>query len=138
METVIADTGPLVAYFDRREPHHEWVCSALKEWSEPMVTCDAVLAETAFVLSRKGQPPDVVFSLLTEGLVTLGFDTAKNHRELAALMRAYRNVPMSVADASLVRLSELRRDSVVFTLDRDFLVYRRHGRQRIPLLAPFV
>ncbi len=137
METVIADAGPLVAYFDRGELHHEWVCSVLQKMTKPMVTCDAVLAETAFVLSRKGQHADMVFSLLTEGLVTLGFETAKHHRELAALMRVYRDVPMSLADASLVRMSELNRDSVLFTLDRDFRVYRRNGRQRIPLLAPF-
>lgn len=138
METIIADAGPLVAYLDKGEEHHEWVCSALAELSEPMLTCDAVLVETAFVLSRKGKSPEIVFKLLEEELVTAAFEISRHRRELTALMQTYRGVPISVTDACLVRMSELHRASVVFTLDRDFLIYRRHGRQRIPILAPFV
>ena len=138
METIIADTGPLVAYLDQEEEHHEWVRATLTELSEPMLTCDAVLVETAFVLSRKGLPAELAFKLLAEELVTTSFEIVQQRRELVALMRSYRGVPMSVTDACLVRMSEVHRSSVVFTLDRDFLIYRRNGRQRIPLLAPFV
>ena len=138
MEAIIVDTGPLVAYLDRREEHHEWVLATLRELTEPLLTCDAVLIEAAHVLNRKGQPTDLVFSLMTEGLIKPCFEITKHWRELATLMRTYRAVPMSVTDACLVRMSEVQRSSVVFTLDRDFLIYRRNGRQRIPLLAPFV
>ena len=137
METIIIDAGPLVAYLDKSEQHHDWVSSLLKELSEPMLTCDAVLVEAAFVLGRKGLAPEKTFSLLTEELVTPRFEMAQHRQELMALLRSYRDVPISLTDACLIRVSELHRASVVFTLDRDFLVYRRNGRQRIPLLAPF-
>ena len=137
MAAVIVDTGPLVAYLDGNEQHHAWVRAQLQALDEPMLACDAVLVEASFVLGRRGHPLDKVFGLLQGEVISLAFDTAKHWRALRGLAHSYRNLPMSLADACLVRMSELHRDSVVFTLDRDFLVYRRNGRQKIPLLAPF-
>ena len=62
--------------------------------------------------------------------------TAGRLEAFEELLRRYRNVPMSLADACLVRLSELYGDCAVLTLDSDFRIYRRHGRQVIPVLAP--
>ena len=87
METIIADTGPLVAYLDQEEEHHEWVRATLAELSEPMLTCDAVLVETAFVLNRKGLPAELAFKLLAEELVTTSFEIVQQRRELTTLMR---------------------------------------------------
>jgi hypothetical protein len=64
------------------------------------------------------------------------FQASSHVRSLAALIAKYSNVPMSLADACLVRMTELHEDSVVMTLDGDFLIYRRHGRQAIPVLMP--
>jgi len=137
MAAVIADTGPLVAYLDGDEQQHTWARTQIETLDEPMLTCDAVLVETAFVLRRRGHPLDKVFGLLQSEMVTLSFDMAKHWRALHGLARSYKDLSISLADACLVRMSELHHDSVVFTLDRDFLVYRRNGRQKIPLLAPF-
>jgi predicted nucleic acid-binding protein len=69
-------------------------------------------------------------------VLKVGVDFNHERGALRSLMRKYRGVPMSLADATLVRLSELHRDCHVFTLDEDFHVYRRHGNQAIPVLMP--
>ncbi len=137
MAALITDTGPLVAYLDLREENHAWVKSRFEELTTPLYTCESVLAESAFLLARKGHAPTRVFDLLETGVVVLGFDLNAYWKDVRRLLRLYSDQPMSVADACLVRMSELHRESVIFTLDRDFLIYRRNGRQKIPLLAPF-
>jgi predicted nucleic acid-binding protein len=134
--TVIVDTGPLVAFFDRDEEHHQWVREQTKHLAPGFVTCEAVMAETAYLLRRAGIEPETLLSLVQRGLITLPFRLEEEIPAVAHLLRRYRNVPMSLADACLVRLSELYNDCVVLTLDSDFRIYRRHGRQVIPVLAP--
>ena len=70
------------------------------------------------------------------GVVQVPFQFASDHRRVMQLMHTYRNVPMSLADACLVRMSELYPDAPVFTLDKDFLVYRRNKRQQISTIMP--
>ena len=137
MSRVIVDTGPLVAYFDRDSAHHGWVRERFQELSDPLVTCQPVLTEVLFLLKRGGLDPDLVLSLVERGDLTCGFDVRGEIAPLRKLLRKYRDLPATLADVCLVRMSELWRDSAVLTLDRDFLVYRRHARQVIPLLAPF-
>ncbi len=134
---VIVDTGPLVAYFNRRDEHHDW---AVKRWStlfDPVLTCESVISEAAFLLREDGLDLDKLWFALERGVVRVQFDFSAHQADLLKLLRKYRDVPMSVADACLVRLSELWDRSVIFTTDEDFSVYRRHGRGLIPLIAPF-
>jgi len=135
-ETVIMDTGPLVAFFDRDEEHHQWVREQTKRLEPGFVTCEAVMAEAAYLLRRAAVEPEVLLNLIQRQLITLPFRLEEEVQAVARLLRRYRNVPMSLADACLVRLSELYSDCTVLTLDSDFRVYRRHGRQVIPILAP--
>lgn len=86
---------------------------------------------------RRGLPPERFFQLLRRGLVEIRFDMAGEWERVEALMAAYHDRPMSLADACVVRMCEQARDGMVFTLDRDFLIYRQHGKREIPLLAPF-
>ena len=101
-----------------------------------MLTCEPVLTEAAFLLKREGHDADPVFELLKRGVIRIALDIEKELEDLRALMRRYRNRPMSLADACLVRLSEIHSDAEVFTLDSDFRIYRRHGNKVIPVLMP--
>ena len=94
------------------------------------------MAETAYLLRRARVEPEALLSLIQRGLITLPFRLEEEVQAVTQLLRRYRNVPMSLADACLVRMSELHTRSRVFTLDSDFRIYRRHGRQVIPVLAP--
>ncbi len=132
----LLDTGPLVALIDQRERHHEWAVEAFAAVGPELLTCEAVLAETGFLLRSR---PDLFDALLLEVEAgRLGVEAmAREVGRLRQLVRKYRSVPMSFADACMVRLSELHRAAQLMTLDRDFELYRRDGRGVIPLVAPW-
>jgi uncharacterized protein len=136
IDRVLVDTGPLIALLDRRDEHHAWVEAQLAEIVPPMLTCEAVLTEACHLATRMGLGPQAALELLERGVVRLAFDLHDNFVPVSSLVRRYAHVPMSLADACLVRLSELVGDSVVFTLNSDFRIYRRHRRQKIPLVIP--
>jgi len=135
---VLVDSGPLVAVLNRRDSHHSWAKRELANLTDPLVTCEAVLSEAFFLLSRIRNGISTLIELLHEGLVfgDSNFSFAKEPGEILRHLERYSAVPMSFADACLVRMCELE-DSIVFTADRDFLIYRRHRRQPIPLISPF-
>jgi hypothetical protein len=83
-----------------------------------------------------GGDPATIAALTAKGVFRLSPVLAEEADAVVQLMRRYRNVPMSLADACLVRLSEIVPDAVVFTLDADFRIYRRRGRAVIPVLMP--
>lgn len=132
----LIDTGPLVAYLNRADRYQEWARSRLAELSPPLLTCEAVLAETCFILAKYPGGQAAVLELLTRGAVRIDFDLQRELEPVSRLIARYANVPISLADASLVRMSEIHSDSAVLTLDSDFRIYRRHGRQVIPLITP--
>ena len=101
-----------------------------------MLTCEPVLTEAAFLLKREGREADPLFELLERGVIRIALNLQEEGADLRALMHRYRNRPMSLADACLVRLSELHTNAEVFTLDSDFRIYRRHGNKVIPVLMP--
>jgi predicted nucleic acid-binding protein len=138
MTAWLLDTGPLVAFFDRSDAAHEW---AEEQWSVapvPMVTCEAVLAEAAYLLrEHAGLPTARILALFERGIITAPFRLEEHAGPVARLLEKYHDQGMQLADACLVRISELKRDSRVFTLDkREFRVYRRFERQVIPLVTP--
>jgi predicted nucleic acid-binding protein len=134
--TTIVDTGPLVALLNRRESHHEWVKAQLAEASPPLLTCDAVLAEAAYLLRDIDRGAQGLMGLVKRGMLRPAFRMDEQADAVGRLMQRYVDVPMSLADACLVRMTELHAGGVVLTLDGDFLVYRRHGRQVVPCLLP--
>ncbi len=77
-----------------------------------------------------------VFEFLAAGLLVVRFSILEEHKYLAKLVAKYQDLPMSLADACLVRMAELTPDATVLTLNRHFHTYRLHGRQRIPTLMP--
>jgi predicted nucleic acid-binding protein len=133
----LLDTGPLVAALDRRESHHRWATGIFEELREPMWTCGAVLSETSFLLDQ--YPPAVarLRGLVLDGVIRPVTEDAPLWNRALALMERYANVPMSFADACLVALAESTPGARLFTLDRDFLIYRQHDDKPLTLLAPF-
>lgn len=133
MTAAIVDAGPLIALFDRRDPWHAWAVELFQGHTEARLTCDAVITEAMYFL---GDAALVLAEGLERGIVQSSFTLTGNLPRVRWLMARYASVPMSFADACLVRMSELRSDTVIWTIDSDFTVYRRHGRQRIPTLMP--
>ena len=133
---VLLDTGPLVSFLADKAEYGEWVREEWRHLHPPLLTCEPVLTEAAFLLTREGADTDPLFALLERGVVRVAVRVDAEQADLRTLMRRYRNRPMSLADACLVRLSELHGGSRVFTLDADFRIYRRHGNKVIPLLMP--
>ena len=133
----LVDTGPIVAFCNARDAMHGWTLDSFASISDSIVTCESVISEACFLLKRSGGNVDAVFEMIERGALRIQFDLAAEATRIRQLMKRYADLPTSLADACLVRLSELIPDSRVMTLDRDFTVYRRHGRQSIPLLAPF-
>ena len=129
----IADTGLLVAFANRRDAHHDWAVSVAREVEAPLLTCEAVLAEAAFHLRDTA----LVLRFVDAGFVRLAFSCEAHLGALAALAQRYADRAPDLADLCLVRMSELYPDHVVVTVDRaDFRVFRRNGREVIPLLCP--
>jgi uncharacterized protein len=136
IEAVILDTGPLVAFLHSNEQHHAWVVAQLKSLPPRFLTCEAVLTESCFLLGFAPRAMEQIDEWLERGVIQMPFQFLPERQRVMRLMRAYRNVPMSLADACLVRMSELYPGMPVFTLDKDFRVYRRNGRERIEAILP--
>ena len=128
----IADTGFLVAFAARRDRHHAWAAELATSVTEPLLTCEAVLAEASFQL----ESVQLVLSMVTEGLVRTAFDAGEHTDRLARLARKYGDRRPDLADLCLVRMSELHPRHPVITVDADFRVYRRNGREAIPVIMP--
>ena len=133
---VILDTGPLVALLNRDDRHHQWAMDQWAQLAPPLLTCEAVLAEACFLVRRFPGGQAAVMDLVRRGILDLSFRLLEETDVIARLLKKYQDVPMSLADACLVRMVERYAEGVVFTLDSDFSIYRKNGRQTIPTLMP--
>ncbi len=131
--TLIADTGPLVALFDRGDAYHDWAKRGLGRVSERLVTSESVVSEVLFLLAGLRRSRAAFLGFWGEGGLRVAVEANRDPESLVALLSKYADIPMSLADASVVRLSELNPDAKVWTLDTDFKIYRRFGRRVIPL-----
>jgi len=102
----------------------------------PLLTCESVVSEACFLLDQTAAGSAAVFQMLERKAIAIQFRLDEHVKEVQALRAKFADVPMSVADASLVRMAEQRNRSAVLTLDADFKVYRKYGRHVIPLLLP--
>lgn len=136
MTSVIIDTGPLVALLNRRERLHSWASEILDTIEPPIFTCDPVLSEACFLLQDVIGGQDAILELVSRGIVRSDFRVASEIDSLRVLMKKFGDVSMSLADACLVRMTELDQQSVVLTLDSDFRIYRRNRRQVVPTITP--
>jgi uncharacterized protein len=132
----IVDTGPLVAFFDRAQRHHRWVAERLEELEAPLLVCEPVLTEVMYLLARYRRGQDALFDLLQNGALNIAFQIDEHVGALRRLLQKYRDTPMSLADACIVRMAEIHERHAVLTLDADFSVYRKHGRIPLTLIYP--
>lgn len=129
----ILDAGPLIAAINRDDAHHRWARETLEHLGAPFYSCAEVIAEAAALTGK----PTAIVEMIQSKEIILAFDLAEQTAGVLALLRKYGDQRMDLADACIVRMAELMRDSRVVTLDRaDFGIYRRNGRELIPLIAP--
>ena len=133
---IIADTGPLLALFHDRDANHHWALNRYREFREPLLTTEGVLVEALHLLRKVPGAGADLLELWQRGFLNASFSAESEKASLVKLMRRYADVPISFVDASLVRLAEIYAHSQVWTVDGHFRVYRRNGRQVIPLIAP--
>ena len=132
--SVLVDASFLVALLLGRDRNHAWSVTEAARHAPPWQACESVLSEAYFLLGRRGRP--VLSELLGRGAVVVSFRFSQEQEAVLGLMRKYADVPMSLADACLVRMAEKNDATVVFTTDSDFRTYRKNGRQVIPLIIP--
>lgn len=131
---LLVDAGFLVALLSRRDSHHAWAVTQATQHPPPWRCCEAVLSEAFHLLGKRGTP--ALSALLRRRVVLVNFDLNDNLESVLRLLQKYADVPMSLADACLVRMTEILSDPVLLTTDSDFRVYRRHSRQVIPCVMP--
>jgi predicted nucleic acid-binding protein len=126
----------LVAYFDRREVHHDWAVAQMDAFEPPLLVNEPVLTEAHYLLRRHPEATDALIALVERDVLRVAFHLGDHIAEVRGLVRKYRDVPMSLADACIVRMAELNEGHVILTLDSDFSVYRKAGRDPLPLAMP--
>jgi len=132
--SVLVDAGFLVALLNRRDEHHPWAAAQAERFPPPWATCEAALSECFYLLTPAGAP--ALIALLSRRSVTPALDLGRHLRPVLSFLQKYADVPISLADACLVRMSETLGESVLLTTHGDFRIYRRHGRQVIPCVMP--
>ena len=132
----IADSGVIVAYLDKRDEHHRWTLEQIKTLPAPYSVCESVITESCFLLSHLHNGKKNVLAMLKAGFLTIDFSLSNEIEAVENLMQKYETVPLSLADACLVRMSKLIDNSSVFTLDSDFHIHRKNGKNKIPLIIP--
>ena len=131
---VLVDAGFLVALLSRRDFHHRWAVQQASENPPPWHTCEAALSEAFHLLGERGAPG--LSAMLLRRAVIAVFNLDQSLEAVLTLLRKYASVPMSLADACLVRMCETVADPVILTTDSDFRIYRRHSRQVVPCIVP--
>jgi len=135
---VILDTGPLVAAINQQDTYHQWTVEQLKQIRPPLLTCEAVISEACFLLRSHSHGVRAVFEWLCNSTIQLPFCLNKETEAVQQLITKYADVPISLADACLVRMSEIYPKHLILTLDSDFRIYRKHGKKIIKTIMPDV
>ncbi len=133
---IIADTGVIAALLNPKDQWREWTVNQWRQLPAPFLTCEAVIVEACFLLQHTQDGEQDILSLVESGILQIDFSLSAEALAIKTLMQKYKDVPMSLADACLVRMSELIDNSTVFTLDSDFHIYRKSGKQKIDLIIP--
>jgi predicted nucleic acid-binding protein len=133
---MLLGTGPLVAFISPRDRFHEW---AVAQWATsglPLLTCEAVITEACFLLRNVYRGEEEVMNLLETQILHISFSLDNEVATIRQLLSRYQSVPMSLADACLVRMTELYPESLLLTLDSDFTIYWKNQNQPIALIQP--
>ena len=132
LKPVIIDASALIAVLSKADQWHRFAARAFTALPKPFITCESVISECCFMLNPARRRE--TFQMIRDGIIQVDFSLSDEVERIEHLMAKYDSVPMSLADACLVRLSEIF-GSPIFTFDGDFGIYRRHGKQPIPILG---
>jgi uncharacterized protein len=132
--STIVDTSFLVTLLNRNEVNQQWADGVARKHPPPWTTCEAVISETFHLL--RSDRAAAFAALLRRGAIAASFRFGSSTEEILDLMQKYADVPMSFADACLVRMTEIFPDPILLTTDSDFRIYRRHSRQTVPCMLP--
>ncbi len=138
---IIADTGFFLAYLDKADQYYDWAVSIAQSHKPPFYTCEAVIAEAAYMLSSRTDVRAVarLLDLLEAGLVKIDFRVENHTSRVITLLQRYENVPIDYADACIVVMAEQEkyREHIILTVDdNDFRIYRRNGREALTIDTP--
>ncbi len=134
MKPVLLDTGVVVALLDRSERYHAHCVAVLAELEQPLVTCEAVITESCYLLRRLTGACETILDNIAKGAFLVPFQLSESAPALRATMRKYSDLPADFADACLIQLAEQLHTGDILTLDRDFELYRWSRSQRFHLL----
>ena len=134
---IILDTGPLVAYLNQGDKYHGWAKKRFQEIAPPILSCQAVISEACFLTRNISQGREAILEMIERNLIQTEFNLNIEAKAIRQLIIKYQNVPMSLADACLVRMAELYEGGKILTLDSDFTVYRKNKNSVLSCLTPF-
>jgi predicted nucleic acid-binding protein len=133
----LLDTGVIVALFDSSERKHSACATALEAVSVPLVTCEAVIAESCYLLRKLPGAAGTVLENVAKGAFQLPFQLSRDAESIQRIFRRYRDREVDLADACLVHLANELRTGEILTLDRDFEIYRWGVNKCFQPLIPF-
>jgi len=136
IEPIIADTGVIVAFLSKKDQWREWTHQQMRNLPIPFLTCEAVITEACYLMRKTPNGKQDVLKIVADGVLQIKFSLAEEANAVKALIDKYNDVPMDFADACVVRMSELIENSVVFTIDDDFRIYRKNDKEKISLIIP--
>lgn len=131
---VLVDAGFVVALLSKRDTYHRWAASQASDFPPPWSTCEAALSEAYHLLGERGV--SAVCAMLRRRALVVRFQIAEHLEPVTKLIEKYSHIPMGLADACLVRMTEILADPLILTTDQDFRIYRRHSRQVVPCVTP--
>ena len=134
--SIIIDTGVLIAFLMPKDKFHDWAVFQLSQVTTPVITNEAVITEACFLAQRIHNGQETILKLIEQGHITIPFILNQEIESVANLMQRYASVPMSLADACLVRMNEIYENSLILTIDSDFQIYRKHRNQNISVIMP--
>ena len=135
MKPTLLDTGVIVGLLDRSEAHHARCVTALEGLEGPLVTCEAVIAESCYLLRGLPGAAETVIENVERGIFQIPFQLSSSAQRVRNVMRKYRDQPMDLADACLVQLADELNTGDILTLDRDFESYRWRKTRPFHLLV---
>ena len=136
MKSAIADTGFIVALLDRHDKFHPWANACFAKYDPPYRVCEAVLTEATHLVMREKYHPSHVLDFVDNGTFLLDFDLELEFAKVSRFMQTYADQYPDLADACVVRMSELYPRATVLAVDSDFYVYRREDGSAVPVDMP--
>lgn len=134
MKKILIDSGPLIALFDSSDRYHHETMDFIKNNKYPLITTLASITETLHLLDFNRNAQIDFLEWIRRGAVEIYNIENSDFKRLKELTEKYRDLPMDFADSCLVYLAEKLNLDTIATIDRDFIIYRIHGRRKFKVI----